>query len=73
MEVDAFRQLQISQGDEQRIWREDYDSGKDTTTGRGFRSEIQHFLDCVATREQPLTNAWDSIKTQEMVEAISGE
>ncbi len=73
MEVDAFRQLKISQGDEQRIWSEDYDSGKDTTTGRGFRAEIQHFLDCVATHEQPFTTGWDSIKTQEMVEAIAGK
>jgi virulence factor len=72
LEVDAFQQLKISQGDEQRTWREDYDSGKDTTTGRGFRGEIQHFFDCVASREQPHTDAWDSVKTQQLVEAMAG-
>lgn len=72
LEVDAFQQLKISQGDEQRTWREDYDSGKDTTTGRGFRGEILHFLECVETREQPKTTAWDSIKTQELIEAMAG-
>jgi len=73
LEVDAFQQLKISQGDEQRTWREDYDSGKDTTTGRGFRGEIQHFFDCIASREQPRTDAWDSVKTQQLVEAMAGE
>ncbi len=73
MDVDAFRDLTISQGDEQRTWREAYDLGNDTITGRGFRDEVQHFLDCVNSRRQPLTSAHDSVKTQEMVEAIAGE
>ncbi len=70
LEVDAFQRLTISQGDEQRAWQEDYASGRDTASGRGFRPEIEHFLECVRTRSQPMTTARDSIKTQEMVEAI---
>lgn len=70
LEVDAFQRLRISQGDEQRNWREDYDSGKDTFTGRGFKPEIDYFLDCVNTRAQPLTSAWDSLRTQMLLEEI---
>lgn len=73
MDIKAFKELTISQGDEQRSWMESYDSGSDTATGRGFVAEIDHFMDCVTYRKIPRTDAWDSIKTQQMVEAIAGE
>ena len=73
LELQAFKALSISQGDEVRTWSETYDSGSDTATGRGFVHEIDYFLDCVRERKNPQTDAWDSMKTQILVEAIAGE
>lgn len=70
LEVNAFRDLRISQGDEQRSWSEMYDAGADTLTGRGFVGEIDHFLSCVSFRSRPHTDAWDSVKTQRLLEAM---
>jgi virulence factor len=36
----------------------------------GFGPEVQHFLDCVRTRRQPITNGYEAMKTQELVDEI---
>lgn len=36
----------------------------------GFGPEVTHFLECIRTRQQPLTNGHEAIKTQELVDAI---
>lgn len=73
MHLNAFQDLTISQGDEQRTWNEMYDAGSDTPTGRGFIPEIDHFLECVQYRRLPLSDAHDSYRTQLLVEAFAGE
>jgi virulence factor len=71
VEIEAFSKLSVTQGPEQKLWVEPYASGwQSTLAGRGFESQIKHFFDCVESREQPQTTAWDSVKTQELTEAI---
>ena len=71
VEIEAFSGLSIQQGEEKRQWVEPYSSAwQSTLAGRGFKGEINHFLSCLETREQPRTSAWDSVKTQELTEAI---
>lgn len=71
VEIEAFSKLSIHQGDEKRQWVEPYSSAwQSTLAGRGFEGEINHFLDCLETGEQPRTSAWDSVKTQALAEAI---
>jgi len=36
----------------------------------GFSPEVQHFIHCVQTREQPITNAADAYKTHELMNRI---
>jgi virulence factor len=73
MEIESFARLSIFQGDEQRSWKENYPAGNDVAVGRGFRGEIEHFLNCVKTREQPATDLSDSVKTQKLVEELAGD
>ena len=71
VEIEAFSELIVHQGEEKKQWVEPYSSAwQSTLTGRGFEGEINHFLSCLDTREQPRTSAWDSVKTQELTEAI---
>ncbi len=71
VEIEAFSKLSIHQGEAKRQWVEPYSSAwQSTLAGRGFEGEISHFLDCLETREEPKTTAWDSVKTQELTEAI---
>ena len=71
MEMEAFSRLTTFQGDEQRCWKENYPAGSEILVGRGFSGEINHFLNCVRTRENPLTDLADSVKTQILVEALT--
>lgn len=36
----------------------------------GFRQSVEHFIECVATRKQPLTNGIDALKTHELMHRI---
>jgi virulence factor len=36
----------------------------------GFGPEVLHFIECIRTRQQPLTNGHEAIKTQELVDLI---
>ncbi len=37
---------------------------------RGFIGEVEHFIDCVKSRETPRTNALEAAKTQELMEKL---
>lgn len=71
LHVDAFTRLQLFTGEQQQTWQQSYArSWESNLVGRGFVGQIEHFFNCVHTREQPLTTAWDSVKTQQLVEDI---
>jgi len=71
IEIEAFSELSLHQGEEKRHWVEPYSSAwQSTLAGRGFEGEINHFLNCLETKDRPRTSAWDSVKTQELTEAI---
>lgn len=42
----------------------------EATKTLGFSPEVNHFIQCVRERRQPLTNGADALRTQELVEAI---
>lgn len=69
--VEAFSTLTVERDGQQYRWQERYDSGSDTTTGRGFSGEIEHFFECLRTRQHPQSDGFDSVLTQRMVEAIA--
>jgi virulence factor len=69
--VDAFMRVRQVVGGEERTWQETYASSWRTTLeARGFTQQIEHFLDCVETRGVPETTAWESVKTQLLLEDI---
>lgn len=69
--VDAFSRVVLMEGGEQHVWEETYASSWRTALkGRGFHDQIAHFLDCVQTRSQPETTAWEAMKTQQLVEDL---
>ncbi len=71
LELDAFSGLRFAEGAEERTWTEGYArSWTPTLEARGFAAQIDHFLDCVATRRAPSTSAWDSVKTQTLLEEL---
>ena len=71
LRINCFRDMQWITDGKIQTWIEPYDSTWNSNlVGRGFVNQISHFFRCVKTREQPLTNGWDSIKTQQLVEDI---
>jgi virulence factor len=69
--IDAFARLRLVIPKEEKTWQEPYASSWEMTLeGRGFTGQINHFLDCVQKRAQPQTSGWDSVKTQQLVEAM---
>jgi virulence factor len=42
----------------------------DVTTSAGFGPAVDHFLDCVRSRRQPLTNAWEAWQSQALMDRI---
>ena len=71
MHIEAFLRLKLSSPKEETLQEETYASSWRTSLeGRGFNGQINHFLECVKTRNQPLTSAWDSVKTQQLVEQM---
>jgi predicted dehydrogenase len=73
MEIDSFLKLTIFQGDEKRSWMENYPGGSEILAGRGFLGEINHFMNCFRTRQNPQTDLTDSVKTQTLVESITDD
>jgi virulence factor len=71
LKLNVFSDLQFIQNETIQSWKEPYDSTWNSNLyGRGFVGQIEHFLRCVETREQPQTNLWDSVKTQMLIEDI---
>jgi virulence factor len=71
VEVDAFRQLKIKKPDSEEIFGNER-PGKwiSELKERGFYGMVEHFLDCLKTRQQPLTSGRDALKTHELIDAL---
>ena len=71
LRMNTFYNLQLIDEKSAQSWIEPYASQwTSNLVGRGFVGQIEHFFQCVETRQQPITNGWDSVKTQELVEDI---
>jgi virulence factor len=69
--IDAFSRLRLKTPTEEKAWEETYASSwKTTLDGRGFTGQVDHFFECVEKRQQPQTSAWDSVKTQLLLEQM---
>lgn len=69
--VDAFRELRVKSGDHEKVYGNDRAGSWVTDLReRGFQGEIEHFLKCVRTRQESMTNAWEALKTQELLEKM---
>lgn len=69
--VDAFRRLRVMVDDHEEVFGTDR-AGKWITgmKERGFYGELAHFFECSHTRQEPLTNAVEAAKTQELMEDL---
>lgn len=71
LEVDAFSRLRSRGEAEERIWSEPYASDwKSPLEARGFPQQVNHFFDCLASRQTPLTSARESYRTQRLLEDL---
>jgi virulence factor len=71
MEIDAFLRLRVRSGEEEQAWEETYASAwKTTLAARGFEAQIDHFFECIDSRQEPQTSGWDSVKTQRLLEEM---
>ncbi len=75
--IDAFQQLTVKDEEHEVVYGNDR-AGKwiRDLRERGFEGEIRHFLDCVQSRQTPLTSAEEAAKTQVLLEELvrlSGE
>jgi virulence factor len=71
VQVDAFRELRIYHEDHLEVIGHDR-PGRwvSALEERGFQGAVEHFFECVRTRQQPETNAEEALRTQELVEAM---
>lgn len=69
--VDAFRQMRVLRDDHEIVYGTDH-AGKWITSmkERGFYGELEHFFSCVQSRKEPLTNATEAGKTQQLLEDL---
>jgi virulence factor len=69
--IDAFQRLHVIKVDHTQVYGDDR-AGKwiPSLEERGFFGEVDHFLQCVKTRQQPMTSAEEAAQTQELVEAL---
>jgi virulence factor len=71
LNLNVFSDLHLTEKERTQSWKEPYDSTWNSNLfGRGFVGQIDHFLKCVETRQQPQTNLWEALKTQLLVEDI---
>jgi virulence factor len=69
--IEAFSSLHMKVPKEETVWEETYASSwKTNLDGRGFTNEVKHFFECIKNRQQPQTSAWDSVKTQLLLEQM---
>ena len=71
LHIDMFRHLVVRYKDHEVVYGTDR-AGNWTNDlkERGFQGEIAHFLECIHTRRNPLTNAVEAAKTLELLEAL---
>lgn len=71
VEVSAFRELRVKLGDHEEVYGNDR-PGRwfPDLVERGFSGAIEHFFECVRTRQQPETNGEEAVKTQEFMENL---
>lgn len=71
VEVDAFRQLKVKYPEREEVYGCDR-PGKwiEDMKERGFYGSVTHFFECVRSRQQPLTNGRDALKTHELIDAF---
>jgi virulence factor len=71
--VDAFAKLTVSYHDHDEVYGTDR-PGKwiRDMRERGFYGELDHFFECVKTRQKPITDAWEAGKTLELLEDLVG-
>jgi len=71
VEVEAFRQLKIKKAESEEIFGNDRPGRWITELKeRGFYGMIEHFLDCVKTRQPALTSGRDAQKTHELIDDL---
>ena len=71
LNLNCFYDLEIATDEGVQTWKEPYDSTWTSNLyGRGFVNQIDHFFHCIENRLIPKTDAWDSVKTQLLVEDI---
>lgn len=70
--VNAFRDLTYINEEGIRIYGpERPGKWRSELAERGFQAEFQHFLDCVQTRRTPITDGFETYKTQVLVEQLT--
>jgi virulence factor len=69
--IDAFDRMTVNYKDHVEVYGTDR-PGKwiRDMRERGFQGELEHFFECVRTRQKPLTNAWEAGKTLELLENL---
>lgn len=71
LRIEGFEYLDWHSEDGHQVIRQGYDrEWKPSLEARGFVGEIDHFLQCVQTRDMPACSAYEAHKTQSLVEAI---
>jgi len=74
--VEAFNCVRLIDAEGEHRWEASQGSWTRMLEQRGFVGQIAHFSECVRTRQQPDTNAWEAWRTQRLLEdmiAMSGE
>ncbi len=69
--IDAFDRMIVTHDDHVELYGTDR-PGKwvRDMRERGFQGQLEHFFECVRTRQKPLTNAWEAGKTLELMENL---
>jgi virulence factor len=69
LRIDAFEQVTLQADGREQRWQEPYASAwRGIPAARGFVAQVEHFLACVETREQPASDGWEAFKTQTLLE-----
>lgn len=71
VEVDAFRQLKIKNGESEQLFGNDR-PGRwlSELKERGFYGLVENFLECVKTRQAPLTSGQGALKTHQLIDEL---
>ncbi len=73
IEVSAFSRLRFAAEGEERVFADSAGSWRSSLDARGFPQQIGHFLECVASRREPLTSAEEACRTQRLLEELTSD